>query len=116
MSWIVLNSLEGLDAIVEASDSKLQLIFKHSTRCGISSGARRRLDGSIRRLSEHFSLHYLDLIAFREVSNAIAERFGVKHESPQVLAIWKGESIFNMSHYNIQPAKITELAEGHKRN
>lgn len=109
MPWKVLDSLEGLDAIIEASSSQPQLIFKHSTRCGISSSAKTRLEQSLEALEAQFAVHYLDLIAFRPVSNAIAERLGVAHQSPQVIVVDQGRSVLNLTHYNIQTPEILNV-------
>lgn len=102
MAWHELASVSELDSIVRASADKPQLIFKHSTRCPISAGAKYRLDNSLRKLESSFDCHYLDLIAHRDVSNAIAQRFQVIHESPQVLIIRNGASSFDISHSTIR--------------
>ncbi|MEM1000033.1 MAG: bacillithiol system redox-active protein YtxJ [Bacteroidota bacterium] len=106
MSWQNLESVSGLSAIVQASGGRPQLIFKHSTRCGISAGAKRRLDAGIADLAAQLDLHYLDLIAHRDISAAIAEQFSVRHESPQVLLIQNGSSILDLSHYSIEVDRI----------
>ena len=108
MSWQNLESVDGLSSIVEASHAKPQLIFKHSTRCGISAGAKRRLDAGTEQLAEHLDLHYLDLISHRDVSNEIASRFSVRHESPQVLLVKDGKCIYTASHSQIDVEDIKE--------
>lgn len=56
-------------------------------------------------------VHYLDLIAHRDVSNAIAERLQVPHESPQTLLVYKGECVLDQSHSGILPAELLEVAQ-----
>jgi bacillithiol system protein YtxJ len=56
-------------------------------------------------------VHYLDLIAHREVSNAIAERLHVAHESPQTLLVYKGECVLDQSHSGIIVAELMEMAQ-----
>ena len=89
MDWISLNSSAQLADIIEKSKHKPQLIFKHSTRCSISSMAKNRLE----RVTppENVDFYYLDLISYRELSTKIAEEFDVFHESPQVILIKNGE-------------------------
>lgn len=111
MHWNELDAVDQLELIATASKEQPQLIFKHSTRCGISAGAKRRLDGATEALAEKFQLHYLDLIRYREVSNAIAERFSVRHESPQIIVLASGIAAFDMSHHAIEPSRILELVE-----
>ena len=111
MSWIQLDNLSGIDSIKDASNSKPQVIFKHSTRCGISASAKRRMDGGLENLSEQFDVHFLDLISYRDVSNEIASTFGVRHQSPQVLLIHQGESVYDASHGSVSPdALLAEAA------
>ena len=99
MNWITLKTEEELKMLVAKSFTKPQLIFKHSTRCSVSSTIKTRLEKSVVPASIDF--YYLDLIAFRSLSNRIAEQFHVYHESPQVLLIKNGECIFDESHLSV---------------
>lgn len=108
MSWITLNSEEQLEAINQKSFEKPQLIFKHSTRCSISSVIKNRLYKN--DLPQAIDFYYLDLIANRSVSNKIADQYHVEHESPQVLLIKDGKCIFNESHSAIYMEDIVEKA------
>ena len=109
-NWHTLNSEEQLNDIVAASHKRPQLIFKHSTRCGISASAQDRLFDAAGDLARHMDLHFLDLIAFRPVSNAIAKRLNVPHQSPQVIVLQQGEAVYAASHYGISPEKIRGAA------
>jgi bacillithiol system protein YtxJ len=106
MNWIDLNDEQQLSSLKELSKQKAQLIFKHSTRCSISSMAKNRLERSTSPDSVDF--YYLDLVKHRQLSNKIAEDFGVYHESPQVLLIKNGECIYDESHSGIQMEEILE--------
>ena len=108
MDWISLNSSAQLADIKEKSKNKAQLIFKHSTRCSISSMAKNRLERETP--PENVDFYYLDLISFRELSTKIAEEFSVFHESPQVILIKNGECIYDESHGGIQMEEIVEQA------
>jgi len=106
MNWITLNKEVELSKIVEQSFIRPQLIFKHSTRCSISSIAKGRMDKS--DVDKDCDCYYLDLIAFRNISDQIAETFHVHHESPQILLIRNGECIYEESHNAIRPDDILE--------
>ncbi|GAB3027805.1 bacillithiol system redox-active protein YtxJ [Niabella terrae] len=106
MEWKELVDMPSLDQINAKSNDRPQLIYKHSTRCNISTVVKNRLNKT--PLSEHIDFYYLDLIAHREISNAIAERYQVRHESPQVLLISKGVCIYNESHNGIYMDDILE--------
>ncbi len=102
MNWKKLNSQQILEDIKKASFDQPVLLFKHSTRCSVSSMALNRLERAWKD-AEMASVepYYLDLIANRDISNKIAADFGVEHQSPQVLLIQNGECVFDASHMNI---------------
>lgn len=104
MNWISLTAAEQLAQIRELSNQKPQVIFKHSTRCSISSMAKSRLERSV--APENADFYYLDLIRYRHLSDKIAEDFSVFHESPQVLLISKGDCIYEESHSGINMEDI----------
>jgi bacillithiol system protein YtxJ len=108
MNWQTLNTIEQLDQISEASFTKPQLIFKHSTTCSISKMAFSRFERAEAPSSIDF--YYLDLLNFRSISAAIAEKFQVHHESPQVLLIKNGECTYDESHYGIMMDEVIEQA------
>lgn len=96
--WNALTTVAQLDEIVEASKTKKAVIFKHSTRCSISSSVLNKFE---KQIGEEYDLYYLDLIAYRDVSNAIAEKFGIVHQSPQAVFFENGEVTQHDSHYAI---------------
>ena len=104
MNWIALDSEEKIDEIKQNSRQSPQVIFKHSTRCSISSMAKSRLERATP--PEGIAFYYLDLIAHRNVSNKVAEAFDVSHESPQVLIIKNGSCVYDESHSGIDMDEI----------
>lgn len=106
MEWKALHHEQDLEALVSQSFDRPQLIFKHSTRCSISSMALNRLERS--ETPDNIDFHLLDLLQYRSLSQQIAERFHVHHESPQVLLIQQGQCTYDESHQGIQMAEILE--------
>jgi bacillithiol system protein YtxJ len=106
MNWIPLNDMAVLNNISISSYNKPQLIFKHSTRCSVSTTVKNRLDRNT--TNETIDCHYLDLIAHRTISNQIAEDYQVAHESPQVILVKNGICIYDASHLDIQWDEIEE--------
>lgn len=94
MNWIALTDYSQIQKAL--SNSEPFLVFKHSTRCSISSMAKSRFERSFDL--EGVSAFYLDLIAFRSISNQLANDFNVEHQSPQVLFIQNGECTYHASH------------------
>ena len=106
MTWISLQTDEHLTQLIQNSYTTPQVIFKHSTRCSISSVAKNRLERSTQPSEMDF--HFLDLIKLRSLSNKIAEEFKVYHESPQILVIKNGECIYDESHSGIDMEEIVQ--------
>ena len=106
MHWIHLTDIATIDQIIKDSFDKPQVIFKHSTRCSISSMALNRLEREEAPANANF--YYLDLLSYRNISNAIANQFNVYHESPQILIIRNGECTYDESHQGINMSEIAE--------
>ena len=106
MQWINLSAKEQVDSIKK--ETGYSVIFKHSTRCSISSMAKRNFEISWDAIPADTSLYFLDLINYRDISALVAETFGVQHESPQVLLIKDGECILDASHSDISAEEIAE--------
>lgn len=102
MDWLPLKTKQEVQDISEnISQQTACIIFKHSTTCSISAIAKHRVKDYTDSKSNGFKLYYLDLLAFRNVSNFISEFFEIRHESPQVLIIKDGKCIYNESHLSI---------------
>ena len=107
MNWNKLTSEEQIDQVILESAAKPVLLFKHSTSCSISSMALDRLLRNWKpEDSDKITPYYLDLLTYRNLSNLVAERFGIPHESPQVLLIQNGKVTYHESHYGISYAEI----------
>lgn len=109
MNWKDLTTLDQIEQIKLASASKPQVIFKHSTRCSISTMVLNRLNNASEDTSA-LEWHFLDLLQYRNISNAVADVFHVYHESPQILLIKNGECIYDESHMAIQVPEILKQA------
>jgi bacillithiol system protein YtxJ len=102
MQWQKLESVEQLQALTEESKKNSVLIFKHSTRCNISRMALDRLEREWRpEEMKDVKTYFLDLLSYRDMSSAVAEKFSVEHQSPQVLLIENGEAVYDQSHFEI---------------
>ena len=102
MNWIPLTDIDQLNTTDEASKEKPVLIFKHSTRCSISSAALGRLERAWTGDDDTaHAIYFLDLLRYRPISNAIAERYGIEHESPQALVIRNGKCVQVNAHFGI---------------
>ena len=106
INWVALNEMSQLDEIISLSNTKAVLIFKHSTRCGISSMVLKNFKNEYNLPDSEIELYFLDLIKNRDLSNEIAIKFNVIHQSPQVLVIYKEQVIYHDSHNQISVEAI----------
>ncbi len=108
MTWNDLTSVQQLDAVDAQSAVRPVVLFKHSTRCSVSSTVWDRLRRGEAALAGA-DCYFLDLIAHRDVSNAIASRYGVVHESPQLIVVRNGQAVWNESHFGITAQAVGEV-------
>lgn len=104
MNWQPLTSVEQLVEL--ANQPQPFVVFKHSTRCSVSSMAKRSVEFDFDQLPTDQKIYFLDLIALREISNFIAERWNIRHESPQMLVLQGDSCLFHASHQDISIPSI----------
>ncbi|OYX28571.1 MAG: cytosolic protein [Flavobacteriales bacterium 32-35-8] len=109
LPWVDLNTINQIQAIIDTSATKPQVIFKHSTRCGISRMVIKQFAEDFKFSDHQLDLYYLDVIAYREVSNAVAHTFNVVHESPQLLVIKNSNVIMHDSHGGINDLDLNRF-------
>lgn len=105
MNWIQLTDLGQLNEISMLSNEKPVIIFKHSTRCSISRMALKQFENEFVSKDE-VEAYFLDLLEHRDISNEIASRFNVYHQSPQLLLIKEGKSVYDVSHSDIDAVEL----------
>lgn len=108
MNWNYIKTIGDLAAIESESFERLAVIFKHSTRCHISKFALRQFETEFNSDGKT-APYFLDLLEHRDISNEIASRFGVVHQSPQLIVLKEGKVIFTTSHESIDANKIEQL-------
>ena len=107
MKMLELNTQNQLSKIDNLSATKPIIIFKHSTRCSISSAALNRFEKIYaNENATDLPVYYLDLIKHRDISNLVASHYGVEHQSPQTLLIQNGKCTHNASHFEIDLEEI----------
>ena len=109
IEWDTLESVDQLDNIIKNSSIKPKVLFKHSTRCGISRMVLKQFENGYQKADDQVTYYFLDLLNYREVSNAIAEKLQVTHQSPQVIVLRNEEVIHSESHHGIDIKKVQEI-------
>jgi bacillithiol system protein YtxJ len=105
INWIPLTDLGQLNEIMTLSNEKPVVIFKHSTRCSVSRFALKQFENEY-DLENQVDAYFLDLLEHRDISNEIASRFGVYHQSPQLLLIKGEKSVYDVSHSDIDAGEL----------
>jgi bacillithiol system protein YtxJ len=109
MEFKPLESQSQLEKIAEAGGSSI--IFKHNTTCPISKSVKQKLEDEEDELPHGTPVYILDLLSHRDISDDIAKRFGVPHQSPQLLLIRDGKAIYDEALYDISAREVAEALE-----
>ncbi len=100
-----INSNEELENLFEQSNEKPVVLFKHSLTCPISAGVYQEISGA------DADVNLVVIQHSRHLSTAIAERTGIRHESPQAIVLRNGKPIYHASHYDVTAADVESNAK-----
>lgn len=104
-NFIKLSTREELDELFERSSEQPVFLFKHSLTCPISAGVFEIVSGI------DTDVHLVVVQHSREISNEIAVRTGVRHESPQAIIIRNETPIYHASHYDVNAGDVEQILE-----
>lgn len=108
-NWNVIEQNSEIDQIIDDSSNKAQLLYKHSDRCSVCMFTKSELEQSAEIITANAKMHFVDVIRSREVSDYIAEKLGVQHESPQAILVKDGEVVWHESHGAIKGEKVRKV-------
>jgi bacillithiol system protein YtxJ len=109
LKWITLTSLEQLETIKKESETEAILIFKHSTRCGISRMVIKQFENLFTEEHKNLKVYYLDLLNYRNISDEVGIAFQIMHQSPQLIVVKNKVSVFNASHSDITQTALSRF-------
>ncbi|ODS90081.1 bacillithiol system redox-active protein YtxJ [Chryseobacterium lacus] len=99
--WKLISSETDVEEALADSYGNKVVIFKHSTRCHISKRVLKNFEKQVKKSDKEAIYYFLDLLSYRSISDAIAERLEVQHQSPQMIVVENGIAVRNASHQNI---------------
>ncbi len=108
-----LTEPDQLEALLRESTSRPVLIFKHSRSCGTSAHAFDELRDHLRHGASTARYAVVTVQTHRAVSNDVATRLGIRHETPQALLVVDGRVVWQASHYRVTANAITQAIESH---
>mgnify|MGYP006072953989 FL=1 len=109
LNWLPLTSIEQLETIKNESNTGAVLIFKHSTRCGISKMVIKQFEKLFTADHENLKVYYLDLLNYRNISDEVGYSFQVIHASPQLIIVRNGTAVHNASHEDISLTNLSRF-------
>jgi len=104
-TFTALETSAQLDELVTQSKERPILIFKHSPACGTSAEAYDELETYLRD-DDAVDVHVVNVLSHRSCSQAIAARFAVRHESPQLLLLCDGQVRWQGSHWRVNAETV----------
>lgn len=102
----VIRTQQELEELFSRSQKGPVLILKHSLICPVSSAAERRFASFVAG-QQAVQVGLIEIQRSRPLSNEVASRTGVRHESPQALLIIDGQAVWHASHGAIDAASLT---------
>lgn len=104
-----LQPAETLGAVEKHSEREPVVLYKHSTYCGVCHRARREME----QLAEDAALPIYEVVVQqdRPLSNEIAERLAIRHETPQVIVLHEGRPVFHASHHRVTAHAVRAILQ-----
>lgn len=113
MPVIPLKSEQALQDVVKRSHDELVVLYKHSVTCSLSSWSYREL--STLDLPDDPPVYMVVVQERRPLSDRIAAHFRVRHESPQVIVVYRGEAVYHTSHSRVTAENVRRAVAEHRR-
>ena len=106
-----ISDADMLDAAIAESLERPVLLFKHSRTCGISCEALDELQAHVAESGARAAYKVITVQSHRRISDAAAERFGIRHETPQAILLRDGQPVWNASHFRITARALAQVIE-----
>jgi len=100
-----IQNTEELGTLFEKSNEEAIVLFKHSTTCPISAGVYQEISNA------DADINLIVVQRARDVSNAVTEKTGIRHESPQAFVVKNGEVIYHASHYDVTASDVEKMLD-----
>ena len=107
-----LSDLDMLDAAIDESRERPVLLFKHSRTCGISAEALDELRSHLERGAAAAAYKVITVQSHRRISDEVADRLGVRHETPQAILLRDGRPVWKASHFRITADELNRAISG----
>lgn len=103
-----LNDAQALDEAIAESCDRPVLLFKHSRHCGVSCEALDELRSHIDGAPADVAYKIITVQTHRRLSDAVVQRLGLRHETPQAILLRNGQIVWNASHFRITATQLDQ--------
>ena len=104
-----LTDMADIDAAIAESKERPVLLFKHSRYCGVSAEALDELQSHIESAPANVAYRMITVQTHRPISDAVAQRLGLRHETPQAILLRDGKIVWNASHFRITATQLAQV-------
>ena len=87
------------------------ILFKHSSRCELSTSARRHVEKFVATCPSA-NVFVINVIENRSMSSEAENRLGVRHETPQVILVEGGQAVRQASHRKVRIKTLNKWWDG----
>lgn len=101
-----LRDTSELQAALDESHRRPVLLFKHSLACEISQSGRQELGAYLKNQPADVAVYLVIVQNSRPVSDELARRLGVEHQTPQAILVRDGKPVWHASHFDITRAAL----------
>jgi bacillithiol system protein YtxJ len=108
----VLHPVRDATALEAALTVRAAVLYKHSTRCGVSSGSLIEMRQFAERHPD-VPVYIVDVVADRDIARRSADATGVGHESPQVILLVAGHAVWDASHFSVSCSRLERALVEH---
>jgi bacillithiol system protein YtxJ len=106
----MITTIQQADQIIASPEP--QWIFKYSATCPISHQARDEFEAYLRSHPDA-PAHIVVIQSHRDISNHLAARLAIRHESPQFLLVQAGQTLWHASHFQCTAANMQQALADH---
>ena len=103
-----ITDLSALDAAIAESRDRPVLLFKHSRYCGVSAEALDELQSHIDGAQRDVTYRMITVQTHRPIADAVTQRLGLRHETPQAILLRDGKIVWNASHFRITATQLDQ--------
>jgi bacillithiol system protein YtxJ len=102
LEFATITDVDGLEDALAQSQACTVILFNHDPYCPVSAAAFDEMRGAAG------DVRLIDVSRQRDVTRELAQRTGIRHESPQVIVLRDGAATWSASHFRITAEAVAK--------